>query len=71
MPFQSLEGHLGPITCTRLDEYHIATGSKDCYAMLWSAKGNYNRCLQTFRHFKYVFCFALFLDFISYCIVLN
>jgi len=56
---KSLEGHLGPITCTKLDEYHIATGSKDCYAMLWSAKGNYNRCLQAFRHFKDVSCLAM------------
>ncbi|XP_065065479.1 F-box and WD repeat domain containing protein 10B-like [Rhopilema esculentum] len=56
---KSLEGHMGPITCTKFDENHIVTGSKDCYAMLWSTKGNYGRCLQTFRHPKEVNCLEM------------
>lgn len=52
--FQSLDGHHGAITCVKFDDYHIITGSLDCYAMAWSAIGNHKKCLQAFRHPKYV-----------------
>ena len=52
--FQSLDGHHGAITSVTLDEYHILTSSLDCYAMAWSAIGNHKKCLQAFRHPKYV-----------------
>jgi len=35
-------------------EYHILTSSLDCYAMAWSAIGNHKKCLQAFRHPKYL-----------------
>eukprot|EP00794_Sanderia_malayensis_P008816 gene8816-9761_t len=56
---KSLDGHMGPITCARFDNNHIVTGSKDCYAMAWSAKGDFKRCLRTFRHPKEVNCLEL------------
>ena len=52
--FQSLDGHHGAITCVKFDDYHIITGSLDCYAMAWSSIGNHKKCLQAFRHPKYV-----------------
>lgn len=52
--FQSLDGHHGAITCVTFDEYHIITGSLDCYAMAWSSIGKHKKCLQAFRHPKYV-----------------
>lgn len=51
---QSLDGHHGAITCVKFDDYHILTGSLDCYAMAWSAVGKHKKCLQAFRHPKYV-----------------
>ena len=52
--FQSLDGHHGAITCVKFDDYHIITGGLDCYAMAWSAIGKHKKCLQAFRHPKYV-----------------
>lgn len=53
---KSLDGHHGAITSVKFDEYHILTSSLDCYAMAWSAIGNYKKCLQAFRHPKEVLC---------------
>jgi len=53
---KSLDGHHGAITCVKFDDYHIITGSLDCYAMAWSAIGKHKKCLQAFRHPKEVLC---------------
>lgn len=53
---KSLDGHHGAITCVKFDDYHILTGSLDCYAMAWSAVGKHKKCLQAFRHPKEVLC---------------
>ncbi len=51
-----LTGHQGPITAIKFDSWHIITGSRDGYALLWSARGDYSRCLTALRHPKGVLC---------------
>lgn len=63
---KSLDGHHGAITSVKSDDYHIVTGSLDCYAMAWSAIGKHKKCLQAFRHPKEVLC----LEFL-YCRVVT
>lgn len=48
--FQTLQGHLGPVTCLSFDEWHLVTGSNDGYILGWSMLGNHKRCLGAFRH---------------------
>lgn len=64
--FQSLDGHHGAITCVKFDEYHIITGSLDCYAMAWSSIGKHKKCLQAFRHPKYVNSYCVVVCFILF-----
>lgn len=51
---QRLSGHQGPVTAIKFDRWHIITGSKDGYALAWSALGKHSRCLQALRHPKWV-----------------
>ncbi|XP_046584834.1 LOW QUALITY PROTEIN: CMT1A duplicated region transcript 1 protein-like [Haliotis rubra] len=51
-----LSGHQGPVTAIKFDRWHIITGSKDGYALAWSALGKHSRCLQALRHPKEVLC---------------
>nr|KAG5713481.1 hypothetical protein BaRGS_025029 [Batillaria attramentaria] len=53
---KNLSGHHGPVTAIKFDRWHIITGSKDGYALAWSALGRHNRCLTAFRHPKEVLC---------------
>ena len=49
---QNLSGHHGPVTAIKFDRWHIVTGSRDGYALAWSALGRHNRCLTALRHPK-------------------
>ncbi|XP_074649289.1 F-box and WD repeat domain containing protein 10B-like [Tubulanus polymorphus] len=51
-----LLGHHGPVTCIKFDRWHIVTGSKDNYVLVWSAQGEHARCLNALRHQKEVLC---------------
>ncbi|XP_013384756.1 CMT1A duplicated region transcript 1 protein [Lingula anatina] len=51
-----LDGHHGPVSTIKFDRWHIITGSKDYYALAWSAQGNHNRCLTALRHPAEVLC---------------
>lgn len=51
-----LARHHGQITSIKFDRWHIITGSKDGYALVWSAQGEYARCLNALRHPKSVLC---------------
>ncbi|KAL5018200.1 hypothetical protein ScPMuIL_003922 [Solemya velum] len=53
---KKLNGHNGPVTCVKFDHWHIITGSKDGYALVWSTQGKHNRCLMALRHPKDVLC---------------
>ncbi|XP_013084190.2 F-box and WD repeat domain containing protein 10B-like isoform X2 [Biomphalaria glabrata] len=53
---KTLSGHHGPITGIKFDRWHIVTGSKDGYALGWSAIGSHSRCLAALRHPKEVLC---------------
>ena len=51
---QKLSGHHGLVTDIKFDKWHIVTGSKDGYSLVWSAQGDHARCLTALRHPKYV-----------------
>ncbi|XP_070185909.1 F-box and WD repeat domain containing protein 10B-like isoform X2 [Littorina saxatilis] len=53
---KNLSGHHGPVTAIKFDRWHIVTGSRDGYALAWSALGRHNRCLTALRHPKEVLC---------------
>lgn len=44
--------HAGSITCVKVDRYHIASGSTDGYALIWSALGDCTKCINALRHPK-------------------
>ncbi|XP_070580765.1 F-box and WD repeat domain containing protein 10B-like isoform X2 [Ptychodera flava] len=65
---KKLDGHHGPVTSVKMDEWHIVTGSKDCYALTWSNVGEHKRCLSALRHPKEVLCIELsYLRLITGC----
>ncbi|XP_052785771.1 F-box and WD repeat domain containing protein 10B-like isoform X2 [Mya arenaria] len=51
-----LSGHHESVTAIQFDLYHIVTGGRDGYALVWSAIGDHNRCLNALRHPKEVLC---------------
>ncbi|XP_060063470.1 F-box and WD repeat domain containing protein 10B-like [Ylistrum balloti] len=51
-----LSGHHDQVTSIKFDKWHIITGSKDGYALVWSAQGYLSRCLNALRHPKAVLC---------------
>ncbi|KAH9503984.1 F-box/WD repeat-containing protein 10 [Bulinus truncatus] len=53
---KTLTGHHAAITSIKFDRWHIVTGSKDGYALGWSAVGSHSRCLTALRHPKEVLC---------------
>ncbi|XP_059139668.1 F-box and WD repeat domain containing protein 10B-like [Physella acuta] len=53
---KTLTGHHGPVTAIKFDRWHIVSGSKDGYALGWSALGQHSRCLSALRHPKKVLC---------------
>ncbi|XP_029456159.1 CMT1A duplicated region transcript 1 protein isoform X2 [Rhinatrema bivittatum] len=65
---KTLEGHQGPVKCLSFDHWHLVSGSADGYAMAWSMRGPYQRCLMTFRHPMEVLCLKiLYLRVITGC----
>lgn len=56
---KKLNGHTGPIMSIKFDRWHIVTGSKDGYAMVWSSWGDHAQCLRAFKHPKEVWCVDL------------
>ena len=50
---QKLTGHHNVVTGIKFDQWHIVTGSKDGYALAWSAQGDHTRCLTALRHTRY------------------
>lgn len=59
---KTLEAHSNLVTCLKLTQYHILSGSLDCFAILWSNIGDLTKPLKIYRHPQEVLC----LD-ISYC----
>ncbi|XP_033630134.1 CMT1A duplicated region transcript 1 protein-like [Asterias rubens] len=51
--------HQGPITTVKLDDWHIVSGSRDGYALVWSAIGDHKRCVTALRHPKEVLCLEM------------
>ncbi|XP_062599393.1 F-box and WD repeat domain containing protein 10B-like [Saccostrea cucullata] len=51
-----LARHHAQITSIKFDRWHIITGSKDGYALVWSSQGEHARCLNALRHPKPVLC---------------
>ncbi|XP_045213694.2 uncharacterized protein LOC123564291 isoform X3 [Mercenaria mercenaria] len=51
-----LNGHHEGVTAIQFDRWHIVTGGRDGYALVWSAIGDHNRCLSALRHPKEVLC---------------
>ncbi|XP_038064299.1 CMT1A duplicated region transcript 1 protein-like [Patiria miniata] len=51
--------HQGPITSVKLDDWHVVSGSRDGYALVWSAVGDHKRCVTALRHPKEVLCLEL------------
>ncbi|XP_022092687.1 CMT1A duplicated region transcript 1 protein-like [Acanthaster planci] len=51
--------HQGPITSVRLDRWHVVSGSRDGYALVWSALGDHKRCVTALRHPKEVLCLEM------------
>ena len=49
---QVLTGHHEAITAIQFDKWHIVTGGRDGYGLIWSAQGDHNRCLAALRHPK-------------------
>ncbi|XP_062979317.1 F-box and WD repeat domain containing protein 10B [Elgaria multicarinata webbii] len=65
---KTLEGHLGPVNCLTFDEWHLVTGSSDCYILGWSMLGKHKRCLVAFRHpMEVLYLGFLYLRVISGC----
>nr|XP_006821837.1 PREDICTED: F-box/WD repeat-containing protein 10-like [Saccoglossus kowalevskii] len=63
-----LDGHHGPVTGVKIDEWHIITASKDCYALTWSNVGVHKRCLSALRHPKEVLCIEMsYMRLVSGC----
>ncbi|XP_077979632.1 F-box and WD repeat domain containing protein 10B-like [Glandiceps talaboti] len=63
-----LDGHHGPVTSVKMDEWHIVTASRDCYALAWSNVGDHKRCLSALRHPKEVLCIEMsYLRLITGC----
>ncbi|XP_072044586.1 F-box and WD repeat domain containing protein 10B-like isoform X2 [Amphiura filiformis] len=54
--FPNPHTHQGPITSVKLDQYHIVSGSRDGYAMVWSTQGTITKCISALRHPKEVLC---------------
>ncbi|XP_033118488.1 CMT1A duplicated region transcript 1 protein-like [Anneissia japonica] len=52
-------GHRGPIQAVKIDEWHIATGGSDGYALVWSAVGNHKRIINSLRHPLAVLCLQI------------
>ncbi|XP_072168163.1 F-box and WD repeat domain containing protein 10B-like [Diadema setosum] len=48
--------HQGPIASVKVDDWHIISGSMDGYALVWSALGNHDKCVNALRHPKAVLC---------------
>lgn len=44
--------HRLAITSVKVDKWHIASSSNDCYASVWTSQGTLNKPLCTFRHPK-------------------
>ncbi|XP_035825379.1 CMT1A duplicated region transcript 1 protein [Aplysia californica] len=53
---KTLSGHHSAVTGIKFDRWHIVTGSRDGYALCWSALGRHSRCLAALRHPKEVLC---------------
>ncbi|KAL3876526.1 hypothetical protein ACJMK2_034367 [Sinanodonta woodiana] len=53
---KSLNGHMDAVNAIQFDRWHIITGSRDGYALVWSTQGDFNRCLTALKHPKEVLC---------------
>ncbi|XP_038633018.1 CMT1A duplicated region transcript 1 protein isoform X2 [Scyliorhinus canicula] len=63
-----LIGHISPITCLSVDQWHLVSGSKDKCVKAWSMIGKFSECLMTFKHPQEVLCVKfLYLRVISGC----
>lgn len=65
---KKLSGHHQAITGLQLDNWHIASASKDQYALLWSSQGKFTKCLNALRHPRAVSALSMmFLRIITAC----
>ncbi|CAD5123491.1 DgyrCDS11833 [Dimorphilus gyrociliatus] len=65
---KKLSGHHQAITSLQLDNWHIASASRDQYALLWSSQGKFTKCLNALRHPRPVSAISMmFLRIITAC----
>ncbi|GAB1599970.1 CMT1A duplicated region transcript 1 protein-like [Argonauta hians] len=59
MLIKKMKGHRNAILCLISDKWHIVSGGKDGFAMVWSTQGDHRRCLTVLKHPNEVLCIAL------------